>query len=398
MGKWGYKASFGQQYTDGLSAVTTGNEKDAFSRTNVGVGLNYAWSKNLSINAFANQDRFTTEYDTTFPIFDDADFTSLTDQYRFGIAPQWTYKNGSLQVNTAFQRIERTFYDDFSTRLNAKSWVFDAYNKYNINDRLYTVIGLNYIVNKVQFTEEKDITNTDPYLNVVWVSGFGLNLNAGARLNNHSEYGSHLTYNFNPSYTHKFDDNYIKALASYSTSFIAPSLSQLFGAFGPNPNLKPEENRTLELGTELNFGKKLLVNLVYFNRKEKNFIDFVIVDFETFEGEYQNVLTDFEVQGVEVGLAAEITGDLRLNANYSFTEKKDVVVIRLPKHKVNASLNYNFSKKNHIGLNYQFVGERNDNDFSRLPSAVVLGTFSLFDVDFWAYFNRSKTLVIGIFE
>ena len=69
-----------------------------------------------------------------------------------------------------------------------------------IAEKWHTVLGVNYIKDEAVFTEDVDFTIVDPYANVVYVSDFGLNLNAGARLNNHSEYGNHFVYNVNPSY------------------------------------------------------------------------------------------------------------------------------------------------------------------------------------------------------
>ena len=71
-------------------------------------------------------------------------------------------------------------------------------------------------------------TIIDPYANVVYESDFGLNVNAGVRLNNHSEYGSHFVYSINPSFKKDLEFGYIKGLASYSTAYITPSLYQLF--------------------------------------------------------------------------------------------------------------------------------------------------------------------------
>ena len=47
----------------------------------------------------------------------------------------------------------------------------------------------------------KPLDIADPYANFVYVSDFGLHMNAGVRLNNHNAYGSHFIYNLNPSFT-----------------------------------------------------------------------------------------------------------------------------------------------------------------------------------------------------
>jgi len=378
--KFNYMASFGHQYLDGMSAVNNGTERDAFSRTNTNARIGYRATDNFSIDMYANHDRITADFDNSFPI-EDALFTSKSKQYRLGVSPKLTYKNGSFAINAAYNAIERDIKSSFPINYEGKSYIIDAFNKYNFDDTLYTIIGVNYINSETEFIVNENSTSIDPYANVVWVSPFGLNLNMGARLNNHSEYGSHFTYNLNPSYTYKFDDNYLKVLGSYSTSFIAPSLSQLFGPFGANQTLEPETNVTLETGVELKISDKVRLNTVFFERTEKDFIDYVIIDFNTFEGQYQNVSDEFTVNGVEVELFAKLIKNVSFNANYTFTERKEKVALRIPKHKANASLDYTVNAKTFIGLNYQFVDERIDTDFSTFENK-SLNSFSLVDVLF----------------
>ena len=223
------------------------------------------------------------------------------------------------------------------------------------------------------FTTEESFTNTDPYLNVVYVSDFGLNLNAGGRLNNHSEYGSHLVYSLNPSYDIAVNEGYAKAFGSYATSFIAPNLSQLFGFFGANPDLKPEENQTIEGGLEFNTKNGFRINGVYFNRKEANTI--------IYTSAYENATTDATVHGFELEAQVDVVKDLSISTNYTFTELKDGVRLRIPKHKANASLGYDFSKTTYASLNYQFVGSRTDTNFSTFSNE-ELSSYSLIDLYF----------------
>src|SRR3546814_9784750 len=53
---------------------------------------------------------------------------------------------------------------------------------------------------------------TTLFRSLVYVFPFGMNINAGGRLNNHSEYGSHFVYNINPSYSFRTNTGYIKVL------------------------------------------------------------------------------------------------------------------------------------------------------------------------------------------
>ena len=383
--KVSYLAGVNSQFTNGLSAVIdpNGNERDPFNKVSANVKVGVDFTKRFSVTTYANYDRFRADFDNSFPI-EDADFSFISEQFRIGLTSVFKYNNGSINVNTAYNTVDRTFQSNFPSEFEGSSYVIDAFNKYNFNDQFYTVIGLNFIDNNATFSgdSDPDFNVVDPYANVVWISKFGLQANVGARLNNHSEYGSNFIYNINPSYVFKFnEESYFKILGSFSTSFIAPTLSQLFGQFGPNPDLEPEENRTIEGGVEYRVNDKLKISALYFNRNEENFIDFVTIDFVTFEGEFQNITDEFEVNGVEIELSAEPFENANFTANYTFTERKDQVALRIPRHKANASFIYNFSENTSASLNYQFTGERIDTNFATFENE-NLSSFSVFDLYF----------------
>jgi len=368
---------FGHQSTDGLSAGLNG-ESDPFSRINAIAGLGYQVSDKFKVDLGFNYDKFNAAFDN----FDgaDRDFESITEQTRFRIAPSYSYEKGSVTANFSLNNVDRTLKSDFPNIFDSQTVIADVFNKYTFNDKLYTIVGVNYIKQKTRFNgTEEETTTTDPYANIVYVSEFGLNLNAGVRLNNHSEYGSNVIYNFNPSYVIPVREGYAKLLGSYATSFITPNLSQLFGPFGANPDLDPETNTTIELGVEYKANEKFRASVLAFNRKEKDFIDFVVVDFTTFAGEFQNVADDFEAQGVEVELGYKPTEALNITANYTFTERPDQVRLRLPKNKFNASVGYQFSDRTFASLQYQFTSSRIDTDFSTFTNA-ELESFGLLDV------------------
>jgi len=383
-----YAVSFGHQNTDGLSAVI-GEESDRFSRINANVRVGYKFSEAFDVSIFGSQDKFKNDFDSSFPIAD-ANFVGASDQYRFGIAPKYTYKNGSVTLNAAYTTIDREFRTSSISTIEGKTIAIDIFNKYNFSNQFYTVVGLNYIDSQATFASEQSSSIVDPYVNVVYVSDFGFNLNIGGRLNNHSEYGTNFTYNLNPSYRRALgEDGYAKVFGSYSTSFIAPNLTQLFGNFGPNPDLEPEENTTIEGGLEVQLSKKLRVSTVYFNRNEENFIVFL--------SQYENAQTDFTINGVEVEVSATPIENLTVDANYTFTENKDVDALRIPKHKANLNVAYAFSEKTNAGLSYQYASDRFDNDFSTFPAnRLTLDAFSLFGANINHQFNERWTGFITV--
>lgn len=375
VGKLNYVAGFGNRYVDGLSAADVENaEKDPFSRYNTNLKVGYEFSEKFAVTAFGSYDKFKTDIDG-FPAptytFADTNDEFISEQTRFGVAPKYSYKNGSIHVNAALTKIERETISDFGSVSEAESIVLDAYNKYKFNSKFYTIIGLNYGDYESKFAAEESYNTVDPYVNVVYVSDFGLNVNAGGRYNNHSEYGSHFVYNVNPSYRMPVKSGYAKVFGSYATSFIAPNLSQLFGPFGANPDLEPEENTTIEGGLEYSNNNGFRVSGVYFTRDEENTIIYTTG--------YENATEDATVQGVEVEADLKLFDKLNVNANYSFTELKDGTRLRLPKHKANLGLGYTFSKSTFASVNYQYTGERTDTDFSTFQN-VELDAYSLINL------------------
>lgn len=394
LGALDYSAAFGHSYTNGLSAVE-GTERDPFNRMNSRVSLGYRFTEAFKVGFGASYDDFKADFDNSFPL-EDADYYSESVQKRVSISPEFKYQDGGIFLNASYYSIKRDFESSFPSNYEAENLVFDLYNKYVINDKFYTVLGLNHIHSKADLGAGayEDFSILDPYANVVYISGAGFQINTGVRWNNHSTYGSNLTYSFNPSYTLRFDESYLKFMGSYSSSFIAPTLTQLYGAFGANPELEPEENITLEGGAEFKAGA-LRLSALYFNRLEENFIDYRTINFETYEGEYYNVSEAFRIQGVEVEFRADINDDISFNGNYTFTENRDRQSLRIPKHKINGAVNYSLGRSTFLDLSYQFTGDRTDTNFVTFENE-TLEAFSLVNLgvshEFSKHFRGSLRL------
>lgn len=371
--KFNYNLGFTNRYSDGLSAlVTPTNEKDDYSSYSTDLKLGYAFSDKLKLGIYGNHTKTRTQFDESFGMYD-APYEYFSEQKRAGLSTEYKYNNGSLVLNTALSEYNSESKDGFPSIYVGKNKVADLYNKYNFNDKFYTILGLNYIHDETEYGDVKDFTIVDPYVNVVYVSNFGLNLNTGMRANNHSEYGSHFVYNVNPSFTIKSSTGYVKLMGSYATSYITPSLNQLFGYFGANPDLEPEENRTVEGGLEYMVANDIRISALYFSRKERNFV------FYGSNG-YDNAENTIDASGVEVELDWTPVSSFTIGANYTFTEREGDNAIRLPKHKANASLGYEFSKRTNANVSYSMTGKRKDSDFGTFPSVDVdLASYSILD-------------------
>jgi vitamin B12 transporter len=370
LNKLTYNVGFSNHYSSGLSALNTPtDEEDPTSHYSTNIKVGYQISDKFDLTIYGNHTKLSTEFDESFGLID-APYEFISEQKRAGLSSIYNYGSGSIYLNTSFSDYESDSKSSFPTIFKGENLVADLYNKYIINGKWHTILGVNYIKDKDVFSNNAEFTIVDPYANLVYISSYGLNLNVGGRLNNHSEYGNHLVYNINPSYSISTNSGYVKLLGSYATSYITPNLTQLFGDFGANPDLNPEENRTLEGGLEYTVNDKLRVSALYFDRKEENTIGFD-QNFVSI-----NIADIIKVKGIETELFWEPSKNLDLNINYTFTERNGDNAIRIPKHKINTGLTYAFSNKTNASINYAYTGARVDTDFSTFTD-VSLESFSL---------------------
>ncbi|MBL4662120.1 MAG: TonB-dependent receptor [Flavobacteriaceae bacterium] len=382
LGEFKYAVDFGHRSSKGLSAVAAPEGEanlveDNFDRLNTTVNLGYEISKNVSISRFFSLDDFTTEFDDFS--YKGAENVTYSEQKRVGGNLTWKYNKGRFVLNDNHSWLDRETESSFSSQFDAKSSTFDAFGSYRVDEKLTILAGVNanfsrfnsfsipFGSNEFMKDVDAEIANfsiIDPYVNATYISDFGLNVSAGARLNNHSDYGSHVVYNVNPSYGFSFGKNHLKILASYSTAYITPSLFQLHDTLYGNLELQPEENATIEGGLEFTIGKELRVSAVYFNRDETNFVDFVSVDPINFISQYQNIETEFKASGFEVELFKKFGKNVTFSANYTNTQADENFILRIPEHKANARLGYTLGIKTKFGVSYNYTSERQDSFFN----------------------------------
>jgi vitamin B12 transporter len=378
--KVNYFASLNSTETKGISQIAVPNatvnyEDDRFSRINYLAKLGYKATDKLTLDFFGNYDKINNDYDASFDNTgtNDTDLNhTKSEQFRFGFAPKYKYTKGEFVLNSSFNKITRS-YQDFdsysnsvgSSQYDSRSVNVDAYNKYEVTQSLFFVTGAQYQFHDMNSAtpygniakESTKFNMIDPYVTGVFNSDFGLNLNVGARLNIHSQYGNQLVYNVNPSYD--FKSIPLKILASYSTAFVTPSLYQLYSEYG-NGDLTPEKNSTIEAGFETHFlDKKIKFNAVGFYREQTNFIGFYFNPV-TFDSNYINIEGLNKAKGVETEVSFALSENIKWNSNYTFTQVDDALDRLIPKHKVNSSLDFQINSRLFFNVNYQYVDSRND--------------------------------------
>lgn len=416
--KWNYFASLNSTETKGMSQIAPPNEsikyeEDRFSRINYLAKLGYKVSDKLTLDFFGNFDKINNDYDGGFDNTGTNDTPlnhSKTEQFRYGFLPKYKYAKGEFILNSSFNKISRSYneLDSYSgtvglSQYDSRSVNVDGYNKYEFSKTLFVVTGAQYqffdmssVTPYGNIAKEKAKFNMiDPYITGVFTSDFGLNLNAGARLNIHSEYGNQLVYNLNPSYD--FKGFPLKVLASYSTAFVTPSLYQLYSEYG-NTALTPEKNSTLETGFETQLlNKKLRFSTVGFYREQNNFIGFYFNP-TTYKGNYINIDGTNKAKGVETEITFAVTKNIKWISNYTFTQVDEALNRLIPKHKVNSSVDFQMCSRTFLNVNYQYVDGRYDAYFdgnSFTTQKIVLDSYQLLNATLRYELVKSRLSVFG---
>ncbi|NIN92509.1 MAG: TonB-dependent receptor, partial [Candidatus Aenigmarchaeota archaeon] len=205
----------------------------------------------------------------------------------------------------------------------------------------------------------------------------------GLRIDDHSKFGSAVTYRLAPAFF--IEATQTKFRTTYGTAFKSPSLYQLFAPgtyFGPigNTELKPEKSTGWDIGIEQQLlAGKALLGVTYFYNDYKDLINFDFV-----QG-YMNI-GKAQSKGTEILIQVRPFKGMSFDATYTRTEARDKdtddYLLRRPKHKLTANLNYNFIKRGNLHLSLVYIGERVDEYYDLLAftsTRETLPSYSLFN-------------------
>jgi len=401
--------------TQGFSKAKEKNnnpENDSYQNTNISLRLDYDLMPDLTlgiINRYAHSRSEGDDYDylNDKPIDDPdrllwnnewlASFLleqKISDYYKhkFQFSETRSYREGKDDTD----EYERDWY-------NGKTYQLDWQSELEIFTFDKVVMGVNYL---------KEIADTYYYHNVYGESDFpkstsnikglfvenklhffdNLYFNAVYRIDDHSTFKDYDTYKFELSYLIDKTDTRIKGLLG--TGYKSPSLYQLsapmmYGLPVGNPNLKPEESESYEIGIEQGlFKRKILFDITNFHTHYNNLIDFV------FGTGYVN-LSKARAVGIESNLRFKKDNlTCRLGYTWLDTENKESgdELLKRAKNKANLEFNWDLTKWN-LNFNLGYVGHRTDYK-NKLLKSYTLANLSLnYKINkIWTVFGRIENL------
>ena len=324
--------------TDGFSAAASGTEADGSQQIALGATAFVDLTPSLEFFAHGNFAEGDVEVDG-FPAPDfllaDTGDTQLTTRYwgDVGLA----YYGNDLTLRAAYSRsdTQRTNRDGAGAETFASDGSSERLSlrgEYRLLGGLSLAFGGDHEWTDfaTSFDAAADTEISGAYAQAGWVMG-GLAAHAGVRVDDHEQFGSHVSFGGDVSYGFAGD---WRLRASVGEGFKAPTLYQLLSFYG-NPELEPEESTSFDVGVERGQrGQGLHVSLTGFRRDSDNLIDFGFTD-DRPSGVYLNTARA-RAQGIEAEAGLDLVPGLHLGGVYTYLEAEDrttgLDLARRPEH------------------------------------------------------------------
>lgn len=164
---------------------------------------------------------------------------------------------------------------------------------------------------------------------------------------------------FSPQIGVSFNLNYfLKLRTSFSRSFRAPTMPEMFNPYWGNPGLHPETGKSFEIGADL-FLNTLVFGITYFDSTYLN-----LIGFSPLTAKFANI-NKAEIKGVEISCNWEIFKRWKWLSAYTYLHAQDVqydrALLRRPRHSLSSSLHYQAVRFS-LSAEMVYVGKRLDYD------------------------------------
>ncbi|WP_299360993.1 TonB-dependent siderophore receptor [uncultured Paracoccus sp.] len=253
----------------------------------------------------------------------------------------------------------------------------------------------------------------------------GIDLQLGLRHDDNSVFASTTTYAAAISW--QPPGSPYRLHASAGTGSVNPDYFELLGGYGlvGNPDLRPEQNRSFDIGVEAGFAAgRGLIDVTYFNERLEDEIAFsgvVLADGTNFS----NDAGTSRREGVEIAARYDLSDDLTVAGAYTYLDASNAdgsVELRRPRHELalNARLRVAEGRGvlaadlKHVRGNFdaQYFGNY---AVAELPDYTVVGVAGSYDltdtvrataritnlldddhVDVWGYAGEGRTAWVGL--
>ena len=403
LGASSYNVSFVHNETRGISEArdTLGTQNfpnNGMLLNAISMDIDGAVTDHFHLKPFFRYSRFGGSYA-------DGAFLPATNQFTSGLLTaesQGSYqlRNGSITGLFSYDEVNRNYGGAYPANYKGTKKTAELYARFDLHRYVQTLFGVRYDEFEMKApnpqTADTTVRVISPYALVFLRNMGGFHFEAGGRLNNHSKYGNNFTYTLNPSY---LINDQLKFFVNWGTAFRTPSLSELYGTYGANPDLKPETSNTLEGGIQYtSTDKRMDAQVVGFLRNTKNII--------TYDQNY--VYTNYNRQkdhGIEIEATLKPIDPLSVKLFYSFVEGNVTTtngngsdttynnLFKRPKNSFGANVGYQVWSPLYISTSINYYSKGRDlyyNDKTYSTENVSLPSYVLWDAYAEYRFRKSQ--------
>ncbi len=401
----GYHFSMGATNfrSTGIS-IAAGNEKDGYRNQTYNAKMGVELADDLEIELFARYVKAQLETDN--PAEDRPDNADKTDSaYTTGRTRlRYSLFDGSWKhaVGVAGHRAERTFLDarTFSGRATLYEYAgrrmrldYETNIFFETSDAVDAAHTITFVTEREKDSLKHGQRPRDSreytYRARSNVTNYGhsaeyqlglldrLFLSGSVRYDDNGHFKDSTTFRLAAALL--LEDSGTRFHGSYGTGVKNPTLSQLYGRWGPNPNLKPEKSKGWDIGVEQDLLERhLSVDMTYFNNRPTNLIQWHDQGTANYADDgFANVEGTSRIRGLELTLRGRPMESMSLSAQYTYTQARDAagqVLRRRAKHIASINVGYDFlDGRAGADLGVDYNGEQVDNyDQPKIPSYTLV--------------------------
>lgn len=372
--------------TDGVDASGTGGEKDGSEALNGLLTGTFALGADWSLSLIGLARKADSEFDsdTDFDgLLNDEDRRTEAEQRLVGAALTGTLGPLDHVVRASFNEVDRDNFADGAITDTAKGQRTKASWSPSYTSGAHTVTGLvdyereTYDRSDVQFggaTNADETFESLSYAGEYRLAAGALDLAASVRHDdNKGRFEDATTWRIGAGYA--VDGVGGRLRGSIGTGIKNPTFTELYGfftgSFIGNPDLKPEESESWEIGWEQETGD-ISWSATYFDANLENEIYTAFIGFSSTA---LNRVGKSDRSGVELAARWDVLANLSLAGQATFFDSQNDSgddEIRVPDMTASLSADWQVQEDGlRLGLALDHVGEQGDFDFGPFPSRLV---------------------------
>ncbi|HET9034292.1 MAG TPA: TonB-dependent receptor [Dokdonella sp.] len=288
------------------------------------------------------------------------------------VTPAWQHR---LNVGHSSEDYATpAFFSAYKSRRSTLGWQ----NEISLSEQQLLVLGIDAIDERGDNRET--FGNTSVYResrrNTGVYAGWQVNIRSfnsavSVRNDDNSNFGNETTGSVAAGW--RFNDS-LRAYASYGEGFRGPTLNEQYspgfgGLYAGNPDLKPEESSSSEIGIELAPDSSQRFKASLYSTRIHNLISFTGTDFQA-----ENIARA-RIKGAELGYEKSL-GVWQVSASYTWlrprNEDTGSDLLRRPRQKFTATVERSFGESLRIGAELIDSGSRNDVGGIKLPGYTLV--------------------------